>query len=87
MKNVMNNTYLHAFITAVSAGVVFVLFIIICHIAPFGESTWLVYDMKRQYADFYSYYRTILSGDNNILYSPAIALGSGAVGFFTYYLS
>ena len=87
LRDMMNNTYIHAVVTAVLAGCLFLVFVIVCHITPFGDNTWLVYDMKRQYADFYSYYKTILSGENNIIYSPAIALGSAAVGFFTYYLS
>jgi len=83
----LKNEYIHAFITSLIAGGLFLAFLIACHIVPFGESTWLIYDMKRQYVDFYSYFKTILSGENDILYSSAIALGSGAVGFFTYYLS
>lgn len=67
--------------------VIFLTFLVVCRITPFGNSTWLVFDMKRQYADFYSYYQTIISGENNIFYSPAMTLGSGAVGFYTYYLS
>ena len=87
LRDMINNTYIHALMTAVFAGCLFLVFVIVCNITPFGDKTWLIYDMKRQYADFYSYYKTILSGENNIIYSPAIALGSAAVGFFTYYLS
>ena len=83
----LGNPYTHSLVTAICTGAVFVLFIIICRITPFGDKTWLVYDMKRQYVDYYSYYKTLLSGENNILYSSAIALGAGAVGFYTYYLS
>lgn len=86
-EKLLGNPYTHALITTVCTGVVFILFTIICRITPFGDKTWLVYDMKRQYVDFYSYYKTLLSGENNILYSSAIALGAGAVGFYTYYLS
>jgi uncharacterized membrane protein YfhO len=87
LRDMLNNTYIHALMTAVFAGCLFCVFVIACNITPFGDKTWLIYDMKRQYADFYSYYKTILSGENNIIYSPAIALGSAAVGFFTYYIS
>ncbi|MBR3635200.1 MAG: YfhO family protein [Lachnospiraceae bacterium] len=86
-EKLLGNPYTHSLITAICTGVVFIVFIIACHITPFGDKTWLVYDMKRQYVDFYSYYKTLLSGKNNILYSSAIALGAGAVGFYTYYLS
>ena len=79
--------YVHVLAAAVAAGFFFVFFCIIAGITPFGDNTWAVFDMKRQYLDFYSYYKSVLEGKNNVLYSPAMALGSGAVGFFTYYLS
>lgn len=77
----------HALAAAVVAGAFFIVFAVIVRLTPFGDNTWAVFDMKRQYLDFYSYYKSVLAGRNNVLYSPAMALGSGAVGFFTYYLS
>lgn len=59
----------------------------LCKMTPFGDNTWVSYDMKRQYVDFYSFYRHILTGDNNIFYSFSTTLGSGIVGFCTYYLA
>ena len=79
--------YVHVLAAAVAAGFFFVIFSIVAGMTPSGDNTWAVFDMKRQYLDFYSYYKSILAGKNNVLYSPAMALGSGAVGFFTYYLS
>ena len=79
--------YYHALAAAAAAGVFFIVFAIITGLTPFGDNTWAVFDMKRQYLDFYSYYKSVLAGKNDVLYSPAMALGSGAVGFFTYYLS
>ena len=46
-----------------------------------------MYDLKRQYADYYAYYRTILSGKNNVFYSFSTTLGSGTIGFFAYYMT
>ncbi len=79
--------YYHALAAAAAAGFFFIVFAIITGLTPFGDNTWAVFDMKRQYLDFYSYYKSVLAGKNDVLYSPAMALGSGAVGFFTYYLS
>lgn len=87
LYKINSNKYLHALTAMLTTAVIFLIILICCHITPFGKSTWLVFDMKRQYADFYSYYQTIISGKNNIFYAPAMTLGSGAVGFFTYYLS
>lgn len=74
-------------VTAAVAGFFFVLFVIFCGITPAGDSTWSVFDMKMQYLDFYSYYKSVLEGKNDLFYSPAMTMGSGAVGFFSYYLS
>lgn len=82
----ISNKYIHAAMASIIIGVLFAVFLTSGHIVPFGEKSWFAYDMKRQYFDFYSYYRTVFSS-NNILYSPDISLGSGAMGFFTYYLS
>lgn len=65
----------------------YIALLCLCHITPFGEKTWIMYDLKRQYVDFYSYYKTIVSGESNIFYSFSTALGSGILGFFIYYLS
>ncbi len=61
--------------------------LVVCGITPLGDETFLMYDMKRQYIDYYAYVRTLLSGENNLLYSFATALGSGMLGFEVYYLS
>lgn len=77
----------HIVISFLMAGVMYAILLGVCGIAPFGDGTWLSYDMKRQYVDYYAYYRTILSGENNIFYSFSTTLGSGLIGFFTYYLT
>ena len=85
--NKEKNKYPHALTAALLTMVMYVFFVIGCRIAPFGDDTFLVYDMKRQYVDFYSYFKSMLAGENDMFYSWAIAMGTGAVGFFTYYLS
>ncbi|MCR5250873.1 MAG: YfhO family protein [Lachnospiraceae bacterium] len=81
------NHFLHAAVAALAAALFFVIFLIVCGIVPFGERSWTVLDMKMQYLDFYSYYKTVLAGKNDLFYAPAMTLGSGAIGFFSYYLS
>ena len=77
----------HIAVSFIAAAVFYVILMVVCGITPFGENTWLAFDMKRQYVDYYAYYRTILSGENNVFYSFSTALGSGMIGFFTYYLT
>jgi len=77
----------HCLISAVFILAMFFLVLAAAHIALFGDKTFLMYDLKRQYADYYAYYRTILRGKNNIFYSFATTLGSGTIGFYAYYLT
>ena len=77
----------HIIVSFVTAAAMYVLIMFICGVVPFGDKTWLSFDMKRQYVDFYAYYRTVLNGDNNVFYSFSTALGSGTIGFFVYYLT
>ncbi len=74
----------------VSAGIVLIMFtavLVVSKAYPFGDNTFLMYDMKRQYIDYYAYLKSVYSGENNIFYSFSTALGAGMVGFFTYYLN
>lgn len=66
---------------------IFVVILFICNCYPFGDNTFLMFDMKRQYVDYYSYLKSIYSGENNLFYSFSTTLGSGIFGFFVYYLS
>lgn len=65
----------------------FAVILFICNCYPFGDNTFLMFDMKRQYVDYYSYVSSIYHGNNNPFYSFATALGSGTYGFFAYYLT
>lgn len=67
-----------------------VIFLMLCavnHITPFGDRTFLYEDMKQQYMDFYAYYRAVLHGKDNFLYSAHSGLGSNMLGTWTYYLT
>lgn len=60
---------------------------VIRHIAPFGDNTFLYLDMKRQYVDFYSYYKSVFTGKNDFIYTFGSALGQSMMGFTSYYLT
>ena len=54
---------------------------------PFGSESFLAEDFRYQYIDFFTWYRNVLLGGGNLLYSFAQGLGSGTWGLFSYYLS
>lgn len=67
-----------------------VLFMLLCrklHITPFGDRTFLYEDMKRQYIDFYAYFKAVVLGRDGFLYSEHSGLGADMVGTWAYYLT
>ncbi|MCQ2081919.1 MAG: YfhO family protein [Lachnospiraceae bacterium] len=87
----VRSTKEYSFKPALIAGAIvlamFFVVLFLSRITPFGDNTFLMYDMKRQYVDYYSYLRTVLFGKNDLLYSFSTTLGAGMVGFEVYYLS
>lgn len=55
-------------------------------IYPFGDNTILFVDSQGQYIHFISYFKTILSGQNDLSYTFAKPLGGDMVSLFCYYL-
>ena len=53
---------------------------------PFGERTILISDMNKQFNDYYAYFKTIVTGENNLIYTFSKNLGGDMVGFSAYYL-
>ncbi len=77
----------HAVTVFIMACIFYIILIASQSIVPFGDNTWISFDMKRQYVDFYAYFRSVLTGDNNIFYSFDTALGAGMIGLCVYYLT
>ncbi len=63
-----------------------VIFLMLCHISPFGDLSLLVGDMERQFISYYSYFRTMISGENDFLYTFSKTLGGDMPGLSAYYL-
>ena len=66
-----------------------VMFLIVCmslNITPFGDESLLISDMWNQYADYFGYYKSILSGENDVFYTLSKSLGGDMTGFAAYYL-
>lgn len=78
---------LHGILAGLITAVAYALICFACDIAPLGDNTFLMHDLKRQYVDYYTYYKSVLSGENSPLYSFSTALGSGMIGFEIYYIT
>lgn len=46
----------------------------------------LVADIRYQFSDYFSYFKSVIAGENNIFYTFSSNLGGDAIGFFAYYL-
>ena len=55
-------------------------------IFPFGDNTIMTGDTTYQLVDYLSYYKTILSGNNDFAYSLSKNMGGEMAGFSAYYL-
>ena len=55
--------------------------------APFGGNSMASHDANVQYLDFYSYFKDVVSGKNNITYTFSKTLGGNNIGVFSYYLT
>ncbi len=59
---------------------------IIYGIWPFGNNTIMTGDTTYQYVDYLSYYKTIIFGQNDFIYSLSKNMGGEMAGFAAYYL-
>ena len=62
-------------------------YFIIHGIAPFGNGTFLIFDMNHQYADFFAYYGSVLRGENDLRYCLSRCLGGDIYPLWAYYLA
>ena len=53
---------------------------------PFGEKTFLVTDMRVQYADYLLYFRNVLNGSKSLFYSFSKSIGDDFLSLYAYYL-
>ncbi|MDY3110216.1 MAG: YfhO family protein [Lachnospiraceae bacterium] len=56
-------------------------------ITPFGDHSFLIADMEKQYLDFFSYYQSIFQGKHHFLYTFSKCLGGDMLGLYVYYLN
>ncbi len=77
----------HAVTAMVISAVIYVIILMICKITPFGSATWIIEGSGSQYADYLAYYRTMVTGINDLFYSFDGSLGRSMVGIIAYYLT
>lgn len=56
-------------------------------IAPFGDAFVTGWDCYTQYVDYFDWFRQVLAGDGNLLYSFGKSMGGNTIGLFAYYLA
>lgn len=52
---------------------------------PFGQKSWLIYDMDNQYVSYFSYFKKAVK-ENGFLYTFSKTMGGDMLGFAAYYL-
>lgn len=67
-------------------GFIFTLSMALIGAAPFGDDTILLRDSVGQYLDFISYFKSVLRGENDLLYTFSKALGGDFISLASYYL-
>ncbi len=55
--------------------------------APFGDTSLLIWDAKMQYKDYFCYLWDVLHGNASLDYSASKSLGGPMIGLVTYYLT
>lgn len=64
----------------------FLLVFFLLDLAPFGDSTMLVSDSNGQYLDFIAYWKTVLTGENDIFYTFSKTMGGNGYNLAAYYV-
>ena len=65
---------------------IILLLCVFLKITPFGEKTFLINDMWGEYADYMAYFRSILSGENDLFYSFSKSLGDDLLSLLAFYV-
>lgn len=83
-KFISKNKYIIYTLIISSAIYIFQLFI--CRIFPFGNNAIIVGDIGTQYIPFLSYLKSVVNGQDSILYSFSKGMGGETLGLWAYYL-
>lgn len=65
---------------------IYLITLMLLNAVPFGESSIIISDANRQYIDFAAYWKSVLSGENSLLYTFTKTLGGDGLNLAAYYL-
>ena len=74
------------FIGSLLVVLLYVFFLIIGKITPFGENSIIKSDLYQQYINFLLYYKEVLLGNKSLLFSWNLGMGNNFFTTFAYYL-
>lgn len=84
MKKIIKNKY---FLTTILAILVYLIYLCIMKIVPFGEFSILKCDLYQQYVNFFCYLKDCLLNGKSLMFSWNLGLGNNFFTTFAYYLA
>ena len=66
--------------------ILYLIYMIICKIHPFGEHSLFRSDVKGQYFEYWIYMKNAFMGKDSFIYSFTKSIGGNVFGIWTYYL-
>ena len=74
------------FIGTILTIILYLIYLAIAKIGPFGENSILKADLDKQYAEFLAYYKDVLTGKGSLFMSWNMGIGNNFYTTFAYYL-
>ena len=74
------------FIGTILTIILYLIYLAIAKISPFGENSILKSDLYKQYAEFLAYYKDVLTGKGSLFMSWNMGMGNNFYTTFAYYL-
>ena len=84
MKKLIKNKY---FLTTIFGIIIYLLYLCMMKIVPFGENSILKCDLYQQYVNFFCYLKDVLLNGKSIMMSWNLGLGNNFFTTFAYYLA
>ena len=84
MKKILKNRY---FLGTILTSIVYIIYLWIAKIAPFGDNSILKCDLYQQYVNFFCYLKQVLLNGKSIMMSWNLGLANNFYTTFVYYLA
>ena len=66
--------------------ILYLIYMIICRIHPFGDNSLFRSDVKGQYFEYWIYMKNTFMGKDSFIYSFTKSIGGNVFGIWSYYL-